>query len=238
MNGLLLAFALLLLAVVLVVAPADGGPAALLTMPLVAAATYGIYQLEDRKFLIRLFLVACLLRIVIGTLIYLFHLQTFFGGDAITYDFLGDSLINVWQGKPEYQRQIDVFYGGGSSSGWGMLYMVAAIYKIVGRNMLATQYVNCVLGAATAPLAYMMSTEIFPNRKVARVSALLTAFFPSLIIWQCQGLKDGPIVFLLALSMVATLKLGERFSFKYLTALALALCMLLPLRFYVFYIVV
>jgi 4-amino-4-deoxy-L-arabinose transferase-like glycosyltransferase len=237
-NGLLLAFALLLLGAVLLIAPADGGPAALLTLPLVAAVTYGIYQLEDRKFLIRLFLAAFLLRIMIGTLIYAFHWQAFFGGDAITYDVVGDALMNVWQGKAEYQRDIDVFYGGGSSSGWGMMYMVAAIYKIVGRNMLATQYVNCVLGAATAPLAYMMSTEIFPNRTVARVSAILTAFFPSLIIWQCQGLKDGPIVFLLALSMIATLKLGDRFSLKYLTALALALCMLLPLRFYVFYIVV
>ena len=86
-----------------------------------------------------------------------------------------------------YQRVIDVFSGGGSSSGWGMLYMVGAIYEIVGRNMLATQYVNCVLGAATAPLAYMMATEIFPNRTAARVSAILTAFFPSLVIWSCQG---------------------------------------------------
>ena len=68
-------------------------------------------------------------------------------------------------------ESIDVFYGGGSSSGWGMIYMVAAIYRIVGRNMLATQYVNCVLGAATAPLAYMIAVEIFPNKTVARVSA-------------------------------------------------------------------
>jgi 4-amino-4-deoxy-L-arabinose transferase-like glycosyltransferase len=73
---------------------------------------------------------------------------------------------------------------------------------------------------------------------VARVCALLTAFFPSLVLWSCQGLKDGPIVFLLALSMLATLKLGNRFSFKYLGALAVALCGLLTLRFYVFYIVV
>src|SRR5256714_3884892 len=146
--------------------------------------------------------------------------------------------MNVWQGNLAFQRQVEVFFGGGSSSGWGMIYEVAAIYKIVGRNMLATQYVNCVLGAATALLAYMISMEIFPTRRVARVSALMTAFFPSLVLWSCQGLKDGPIVFLLALSMLATLKLGDRFSLKYLTALALALCCLITLRFYVFYIVV
>jgi 4-amino-4-deoxy-L-arabinose transferase-like glycosyltransferase len=116
--------------------------------------------------------------------------------------------------------------------------MVAAIYKVIGRNMLAVQYVNAILGAATAPIAYLISMEIFPNRRVARTCALLSAFFPSLVLWSAQGLKDGPIVFLLTLSMLATLKLGNRFSFRYLTALALALCGLITLRFYVFYIVI
>jgi len=220
------------------VAPAEGAPAALLTLPLMGAVILGISRLEDRKFLIRLFVVAFLIRAVIGTVIYLFHWQDFFGGDALTYDYVGDCLVNLWQGKTEYQRPIDLFYLGGASSGWGMAYMVAAIYKIVGRNMLATQYVNCVLGAATAPLAYMIAMEIFPNRTVARVAALLPAVFPSLIIWSCQGLKDGPIIFLLVLSMVAILKLGDRFTVRYVGALALALGSLLTLRFYVFYIVV
>ncbi|MFN2577868.1 MAG: glycosyltransferase family 39 protein [Pyrinomonadaceae bacterium] len=238
MNALLLAVALLLLAAISVLTPADGTPAALLALPLVAVATLAVYRLnDDRKFLVRLFFSALLVRVLIGTCIYVFHWQVFFGGDALTYDFLGYGLLNVWSGNLAFQRSVDLFTGGGSASGWGMLYMVASIYKIVGRNMLATQYVNCLLGAATAILAYMISMEIFPTRRVARVCALMTAFFPSLVLWSCQGLKDGPIVFLLALSMLATLKLGNRFSIKYLTALALALCCLITLRFYVFYIV-
>jgi 4-amino-4-deoxy-L-arabinose transferase-like glycosyltransferase len=223
---------------ILVIAPADGGPAALFTLPFIAIAIFGIYRLEDRRFLLRLFVIAFLVRVVIGTVIYLFHWQEFFGGDALTYDYLGDALMNVWNGHPEYQRPIDVFYGGGASSGWGMMYMVGAIYQIIGRNMLATQYVNCVLGAATALFAYLIAMEIFSNRSVARVAAIFTGLFPSLVIWSCQGLKDGPIVFLLALSMAAILKLGDKFSFKYVAALAVALCSLLTLRFYVFYIVV
>jgi hypothetical protein len=236
-NGLLLAISLLLFGTVLTVAPVDGGPAALLTLPLIGAVMLGIQRLDDRRFLLRIFVIAFLVRVAIGTAIYLFHWQDFFGGDAITYDFLGDALVNVWQGKPEFQRSIDIFYQGGASSGWGMLYMVAVIYRIVGRNMLAIQYVNCVLGATTSVLAYIIAMEIFPNKSVARAAAVLTAFFPSLIIWSCQGLKDGPIVFLLTLSMAAILKLGDKFSVKYLSALALALCSLLTLRFYVFYIV-
>ncbi len=237
MNGLLLALALVLFVIVLVVAPVEGGPAALISLPLLAGVAFGIYQLEDRKFLMRVFIAGFLARVVMGTLIYIFHWEVFFGGDAVTYDGLGYALQNVWSGNVVYQRAIDDFYRGGASSGWGMMYVVAAIYKVVGRNPLATQYINCVLGAATAPLAYMITAEIFPNRRVARASALLTAFFPSLIIWSCQGLKDGPIVFLLVLSMLAILKLGDRFTVRYLGALALCLVGLLTLRFYVFYIV-
>ena len=225
--------------VILAVAPVDGGAATLLILPIAALAGLIVLEVKaDRKFLFRLFVSALLVRVLLGTLIYVFHLQEFFGGDAFTYDLFGYAQLKVWEGDRYYQSLVDVFTGGGTSSGWGMLYMVAAIYKMIGRNMLAVQYVNSVLGAATAPIAYMIAMEIFPNRRMARVCGLLTAFFPSMVLWSAQGLKDGPIVFLLAVTMLATLKLGERFSAKYLVALGLALCSLLTLRFYIFYIVV
>jgi hypothetical protein len=239
MNGLLLALSLMMFVALLLMAPADGAPATLFALPIAALVGWGILRIkDDRRFLFQLFVAGVLIRILLGTLIYGFHLQEFFGGDALTYDFFGNALVKVWEGNKSYQAAIDIFSAGGAASGWGMLYMVAAIYKVIGRNMLAVQYVNSVLGAATAPLAYLISMEIFPKRRVARLCALLSAFFPSLVLWSCQGLKDGPIVFLLVLSMLATLKLGNRFTVKYLAALALALCCLISLRFYVFYIVV
>src|SRR5216684_5515117 len=225
--------------VILVFAPIDGASATLLTLPLTALAAFMIVGIkDDRKFLLRLFFAGLLARMLVGTLIYFFHLQDFFGGDAFTYDYFGNALLRTWNGEKYYQSLVDLFTGGGTSSGWGMLYMVAAIYKVIGRNLLATQYVNSVLGAATAPITYLIAFEIFPNKRMARTCALLSAFFPSMVLWSAQGLKDGPIVFLLAVSMLATLKLGERLSVKHLTALALALCALITLRFYVFYIVV
>jgi hypothetical protein len=239
MNALLLVVALAMFGGVLALAPADGGGATLAALPVVAAAAWFIYRPKiDEQFLIRLFFFGLLARIFVGTMIFVFHQQSFFGGDALTYDTFGFALMKTWEGDTSYQYLVDLFTGGGAGSGWGMLYVVGVIYRIVGRNMLATQYVNSVLGAATAPLAYMMSMELFPNKRVARVCAVLTAFYPSLVLWTSQGMKDGPIIFLLAVSMLATLKLGNRFSYKYVTALALALCGLITLRFYVFYIIV
>jgi dolichyl-phosphate-mannose-protein mannosyltransferase len=239
MNGLLLALAFVMFIVTIALAPVDGAPATLFILPFAAVTAFMILRMKsDARFLFRIFVCAVLVRVLVGTLIYAFHLQEFFGGDALTYDFFGYALLKVWGGDRYYEVFVNQFSGGGSASGWGMLYIVATIYKIVGRNMLAVQFVNAILGAATAPVAYMIALELFPNHRVARLCAVLTGFFPSLVLWSSQGLKDGPIVFLLAVSMLATLKLGTRFSVKYLGALAVALCSLLTLRFYVFYIVV
>ena len=239
MNALLMAAALAILGVVFWFAPNEGGPAIMLLLPLVALVSFIIYRLDhDRKFLLRLFLSAVLVRVLIGTFIYIFHMQTFFGGDAFTFDVFGWAQLKVWEGEIQYIPIVEMFSSKGAGSGWGMLYLVAVVYKIVGQNMLATQYVNCVIGAASAVVAYLISIEIFPNRRIARLCALMTAFFPSLVLWSCQGLKDGPIVLLLTLTMLATLKLGEKFSLTYLSTLVLALCGLLTLRFYVFYIIV
>lgn len=241
MNNLLLMIAVLAAAGSLAfvgLMPADSGPALMITLPLAVGGCFAISKIkEDENFLVRLFVAAIMARIFVGSAIFYFHQQAFFGGDAETFDIFGYALLKTWDGDFSNQYYVDRFMGGGASSGWGMMYMVAAIYKIVGRNMLATQYVNSVIGAATAPVAYLMAMEIFPNKKVARATALLTAFFPSLILWTCQGLKDGPIIFLLTLSMLATLKLGNRFNFKYVAVLATGLFCLMTLRFYVFYII-
>ncbi len=222
----------------MVAAPENGGTAALIAVPVAGLVGGVIYRSGiDQRFLLRLFVSGLLVRVFVGTMIFVFQGQTFFGGDANTYDYFGYALLKTWEGNKNYQLAIEIFSGGGAGSGWGMLYMVAVIYKIVGQNMLATQYVNAVLGATTAPLAYMIAVEIFPNKRVARTCGLLTAFFPSLVLWTSQGLKDGPIIFLLALSMLATLKLGNRFSFKWVAALSLSMCGLITLRFYVFYII-
>jgi 4-amino-4-deoxy-L-arabinose transferase-like glycosyltransferase len=116
-----------------------------------------------------------------------------------------------------------------------MIYLVGTIYTLVGRNMLATQFFNAVVGAATAPIIYLCAQNIFRNARVSRISAYLVALYPSLILWSSQGLKDAPIIFLLALSMLAILKLGEKLSVKYFLVLVGTLLGILTMRFYVFY---
>lgn len=236
MNSVLAFLAIVLGIAIAVMIPNEGQPALIFCIVLGFVAGFFIYVIEeDRRFLLQIYLMGLLLRVLAGSLIYRFELQAFFGGDAFTYDAYGFLLARSWQYGSVFA---DEWFTSGGSGGWGMLYVVAAIYTVIGRNMLAVQFFNAVAGAATAPVIFLCAQHIFGNAKVSRVSAYLVALYPSLILWSSQGLKDGPIIFLLALSMLATLKLGEKLSVKYFVILIGALFGILSLRFYIFYMLI
>src|SRR5829696_8427541 len=235
MNALLVLLALALAVGVALTFPAEGPSAVVLCAGLAAAAGAVVSRHKTHaRFLLQVFAGAVVVRAAVGALIYYFRLQEFFGGDAFTYDYHGSLYWAFWTGRLSYgfyDRLLGVYV----YRNWGMGYTVGAIYMLIGRNMLAVQFFNAVVGAATAPVIFLCARQIFQNVRVAKVAALAVAFYPSLVLWSSQGLKDGPIVFLLALSMLATLKLGERLSARYVITLLLAMFAILSMRFYIFY---
>jgi hypothetical protein len=236
MKALLVLTALVLSIVIFTIVPDQGGAALLVCAVFAGVAGLFISSVKnDKSFLLRLFIGGLLIRVLVGTIIFVFNLQDFFGGDARTYDALGYFLLKTWQGETYYKSLANSLTATSGASAWGMLYLVAAIYGTIGRNMLAIQFVNAVLGAATAPVIFLCAQHIFSNVRVSRLAGYFAAFYPSLVLWSSQGLKDGPIVFMLAISILATLKLGEKLSVKYLAVLAFSLFALLSLRFYIFY---
>jgi hypothetical protein len=232
MNALLALSALALAVSVSLLFPAEGAAAVVFCAALGAVVGLLISRHStEARFLVQVYVAALLVRAAVGALIYYFKLQDFFGGDAFTYDYQGAMYLEYWQGV----RKFSELFGASVYRNWGMGYVVAAIYALLGRNMLAVQFFNAVVGAATAPVIFLCSRQIFQNMRVAKIATLSVAFFPSLVLWSAQGLKDGPIVFLLAVVMLATLQLGERFSTKYATVMLFALYGLLCFRFYIFY---
>jgi Dolichyl-phosphate-mannose-protein mannosyltransferase len=254
MNGILAFVAFVLVAGILIFVPPLAAPyehlygdvsiltsAKALAVCTLGALITGVVILRNKlhgRYLLKLFLFGLFVRVFVGTCIFVFNGQDFFGGDAWTYDYFGVQQVLAWGGDKFAQLNIDNFTGSGFASAWGMLYIVGVIYGAIGRNMLAIQYFNAVLGAATAPLIFLTAEEVFNNRRVAKVAAIAVAFYPSLVLWSSQGLKDGPIVFFLALCILATLKLGQKFSVVWMVTLALSLVGVLSFRFYVFYMLV
>jgi hypothetical protein len=215
----------------------DASKAVLLCIALSALFGWFAYRQSTGSFLLKLFISALLVRMILGTIIFVSNGQNFFGGDALTYDFFGNAQLDGWFGDKYAQSVADIYVQSWSASGWGMVYMVAGVYGIIGRNLLAVQFVNGVLGAATAVVVYLCAHHVYNNLRVARIAGIAAAFYPSLVLWSSQGLKDGPIVFFLALSMLATLRLGQKLSAKYIVVLLASLLAVLSLRFYVFYMI-
>jgi hypothetical protein len=209
------------------------GKATLLCALFAALAGWYAYRQEQHgAFLLQIFIVALLIRLIVASLIFTNYGQEFFGGDAFTYDFLGQTQLQAWSGD-----SYALVLMRNRMSGWGMGYFVGGVYAVIGRNMLAIQFLNAVMGAITAIVVFISAQEVFTNTRVSKLAAAAIAFYPSLILWSSQGLKDGPIVFLLALAILATLKLGKEFTVKYVVVLVCALLCLLSLRFYIFYMI-
>ena len=215
----------------------DAAQAVLVWLVLGTVVGYFIYRNKEyRSFLLQLFAWGLLIRILVATGIFIFNKQEFFGGDAITYDFFGYAQMKAWQGDT-YFKAISYRFAEGQASAWGMVRMVAVVYSIIGRNSLAIQFLNSVVGAATAILVFLCALHVYNNVRVAKIAAVCVAFFPSLVLWSAQGLKDAPIVFFLVLAILASLRLSEKFSLKYAAILVAALFSILSLRFYVFYMI-
>jgi 4-amino-4-deoxy-L-arabinose transferase-like glycosyltransferase len=228
---------LLLLGLVFIAVP-DGGVAILVVILFSAATLFVIRRFtQEKEFITNIFLSALCVRLVFGIVLHIFELRDFFGGDALTYDFLGNRLAEVWSGLPVPNDFLTFRALSTSGSGWGMNYFVGALYFITGRNIFAAQSLCAVVGAATAPMVYFCALKLFDNKNVGKMSAIVVAVFPSFVIWSGQLLKDGLIIFLLVLAMTMVMQLQERFSYLAVSVLVLAVFGILSLRFYIFYVV-
>ncbi len=198
------------------------------------------YDDATKNFLRQILICGLLFRVILASLIFVFQWQSFLGPDAGGFNDFGAILMRSWTAGSanEYQTIINnsgVTSGGSDTVGWGMPYLVGFIYLIVGENNFAVQVFNSVLGAATAPLAYFCARNLFNNDRIARLTAILTAFFPSLVLWSAQALKDGIILFCMVLAVYAMLELRKKFSYQYLILLGIGASGVVALRFYIFF---
>src|SRR5688572_27615490 len=136
MNGVLtLAYFIVCLGIVIFVPPLvvphselyglvtvfDTARAVILVTALASVAGFYAYrQGVEGPFLLKLFTAALLIRMILGTAIFVFKGQDFFGGDALTYDFFGYAQTRAWLGNKQFQVIADQFIRGGA--GPGMVY--------------------------------------------------------------------------------------------------------------------
>ena len=116
MNTLLIVFTALMCGGVIWFQPRLG-PGAMAVCAVVSLPTLFVLlrASEDRIFLVRLFVLAVLVRIILATFIFMAGYEAFFGGDANTHDIFGKSLLQSWHGDAYHSAR----YAGFVKSGAG-----------------------------------------------------------------------------------------------------------------------
>src|SRR5262245_7282302 len=163
MNTLITA-SLLIVCIALVWMMPAMAPGALVLCAVVSAPTILILarSRDEKTFLMRLFIIGLLVRIVLATVINIGHMEEFFGGDANTYDIFGQSLRQRWHGDSYRMEKYESFVASGAGA-WGMLYLVAGVYEVIGRNLYAVQLINASIGAVTGVVVYYTAMSLFDN---------------------------------------------------------------------------
>src|ERR1044072_6623654 len=89
----------------------------------VLAGLYAYLQGVHGTFLLRIFICGLLIRLIVVSVILASQGHHFFGGDAVTYDFLGQFQLAAWSGDSYLQKRLKTHH-----SGVGMGYYVGVVY--------------------------------------------------------------------------------------------------------------
>lgn len=203
-------------------------------------------QKEDRKFLLFLLIGAFLSRIIVSLFMYNF-IYLFSGtglpGDAWNFSESGYSMLQMWlSGIRDIDKisanMMNITTSGnlGSYDFWN-----AIVYYFTGKSPLSLIFINCLAGSLTVIFIYYTTKQLCNNDKAAKISAILTAFWPSLFSWSIQNLKEPLSIFLIAILIWGVVWLKIKFRFYLLFLIILSSIVLKELRmvsFSIFYAVV
>jgi 4-amino-4-deoxy-L-arabinose transferase-like glycosyltransferase len=219
----------------------DGAVASALSMAISIVIAFFLLKLTDNKdydernFVLNIFIGAIFVRILYGTVSYSLDFWLYFAGDAETYNEFGNVLAEYFKGNilvldtSNYRR-----FFAFSGTGWGMYYVVAFFYFIVGKNPIAGNMACATISSAIAPILYFLAKDLFNNTRVAKIASIMVAFFPGFINWSSFMMKDGLIILLLCLCVLLSTRLQKTFKVSYAIFLLLSLFGIVALRFYIF----
>ena len=199
-------------------------------VPLSCFILYGlVHRIEpaERQALLKIVLAAFALRIVMASMFALLPSTRVFHEDAEGYEGVARVMALDWLGQgppiliPREQNQ-------------GYYYVCAAIYYVVGNYGVAAPYVNCLLGSIVVLLVYRL-TRLFFAPVVARQAAVLTAFIPSMILWNSIALKDTTVTLLIVVALYSCVLLKRQFSLFAFAGTMAPVIAIQPIRFYMIY---
>ncbi len=176
------------------------------TFMLIVSLTVGAFvarraEPQERRFLLWLYGLAVGVRIALAAILHLWaqgHGQGYalYGQEA--FDVFGDSAfysLRAWWIAQAWLGQVDgvvldqpTIFG---DQGNAIVHLYSAFHYLFGFSQLGVKLINCLLGALTAVISYLLARELC-GRAGGRIAAGLVAFFPSTLLWSLGNLKDTP----------------------------------------------
>lgn len=175
---------------------------------------------DDREWLVALCRAALLLRALVAIVVFFgpwdFYLL---GDDQIGYDYIPITIANYWNGvipqlpllsEPAYQERKGYFL------------LVSAQYYLLGPSFMMPRLLNCLAGALIVLYSYRLARHVF-GRTEAKVAAVWTAFFPSLVLWSTLNLRDIWLALSVVVVIYHALLMRERLTLSSALTVALTL---------------
>ncbi len=207
-------------------------PGVCFILSLAAIFTLGIkfFAKENKRFLVGAFLAALIIRMAVA-----FFFYTYTNAVSDGY-FASDE-------KYVYRRAVDIAeygYADAVGNGKSMFYeltpglafggniythLFAMLIAIFGKSLLMVKFFSSLVGSVTIIGIFLLAKVIF-NTRVAKISAITAAFFPSLVIWSSAGLKEPFIIFFIVYNAYYVVKNMKRFSFFNLANIFLSVVLL------------
>ena len=201
---------------------------------LLALTFWGLSREPDvdvRTWLVRLALAALALRLVLVLVVQFRISPYFFAPDAEAYERIGREIGNYWAGEGFAPRAI--------REGWrpGYYHLNAVFYSAFGDSRLALVVLNIFAGVWTALITFYLTREFLPLAS-AKLAGILTAVFPSLVLWSVLNIRDALATLCTVVLVLYGLRLAKKFRPAHLWIFGAALLGLSLLRDYMAFLVV
>ncbi len=199
-----------------------GGVFVLLLAAAVCAALRRWAAEEDRRFLVRLFLVSFVFRVLLSLALdagsvlaegrppvrlgpaeywelgIVDHTRAYLRmGDSDYYSQRGYCMAQYVDGnrEPVVLQRIQEY-------GWNAYVLVIGwFYSLFGFSPISVKWINCWIGSLHVLAAFFLAKSCF-QRTIARWAAWLTALFPTLVLWSATNLKEPLFMLLTALAFL------------------------------------
>jgi hypothetical protein len=186
---------------------------------------------NEISYVATIFFLGFFLRIFLAIIIHNFA-RGFFVGDDGTYEAIGNGYYRYWMGM---DYQLDKY---AATRGAGSIYFYsiwnAIVYYMFGFEPLLLKVFNSFISSMSALYAYFISREFF-NLKVGKIVFFLATFFPSLVLWSTQNIRDPLAIFAIVTSVYYLMKIQNgKNAFSSFLKLIASMLLLLGIRSYIF----